>query len=217
MKNIYLISGLGADERVFDKIDFKTERPKYISWIDPKKEERLADYSKRLIAQIDSSQGIILIGVSFGGIIAAEIAKHIQTEQIIIISSIKTSSEKPYFYNLISFLKIIDLIPEFLLKLYTPILSYYFGISSNEDKILLRDFLKSTRGAFVKWALKSILNWNNKEYPNNLIHIHGTKDRLFPFRLIDKPIRIENGGHFMVLDKHTEISIKLDNILNMYY
>ncbi|TGL60040.1 alpha/beta hydrolase, partial [Leptospira sarikeiensis] len=35
MKNIYLISGLGADERVFRNIDFKGENPKYIRWIDP--------------------------------------------------------------------------------------------------------------------------------------------------------------------------------------
>ncbi|MGJ4789455.1 alpha/beta hydrolase [Leptospira koniambonensis] len=214
MKNIYLISGLGADGRVFDKIDFKAEKPKHISWIDPINGESLANYSKRLLEQIDLSQEVILIGVSFGGIIAVEIAKHIRTKQIIIISSIKTSSERPYFYNLISFLKIVNLIPAFLLKLYTPILSYYFGISSGEDKILLKDFLRNTKGSFVKWALKSILNWKNKEYPKNLIHIHGTKDKLFPYRLIEKPVPIEQGGHFMVLNKFAEISIELSTILN---
>ncbi|TGL61157.1 alpha/beta hydrolase [Leptospira sarikeiensis] len=213
MRNIYLISGLGADERVFRNIDFKGENPKYIRWIDPYVDESIESYSKRLLNQIDSKDELILIGVSFGGIIASEIAKHIPVEKVIIISSIKSSSEKPLIYRFISFLRLINLIPSFLLKLYNPILAYFFGISSIEDKELLKSFLSKTDGKFIKWALKSILKWNNKIHSSNLFHIHGNNDMLFPSRLIGQAVLIADGDHFMILNKAEEISLKLAEIL----
>ncbi|PJZ75310.1 alpha/beta hydrolase [Leptospira neocaledonica] len=213
MKNIYLISGLGADERVFRNIDFRGENPKHIRWINPFINESLESYSKRLLNQIESKNELILIGVSFGGIIASEIAKHVIAKKIIIISSIKSSFEKPLIYRIINFSGLINLIPSFLLKLYNPILAYFFGISSLEDKELLKSFLSKTDGRFIKWALKSILKWNNEMYPPYLFHIHGSNDMLFPSRLIGQVILIADGGHFMVLNKAEEISLKLREIL----
>ncbi|PKA14323.1 alpha/beta hydrolase [Leptospira haakeii] len=213
MKNIYLISGLGADERVFRNIDFYGENPKHIRWIDPYIDESLESYSKRLLNQIDSKNELILIGVSFGGIIASEIAKHVPAKKIIVISSIKDSSEIPFIYRIINFLGLMNLIPSYLLKLYNPILAYFFGISSLEDKELLKSFLSKTDGKFIKWALKSILMWNNENYPSNLVHIHGSDDRLFPRKLIGQVAMIAGGGHFMILNKAEEISVKLREIL----
>ncbi|MFB5652836.1 alpha/beta hydrolase [Leptospira wolffii] len=213
MKNIYLISGLGADERVFRNIDFNGENPKYIHWINPQIDESLESYSMRLLEQVDSKTDLILVGVSFGGIIANEMAKHISTKKIIIISSIKTSSEKPLVYRVINFLRLINLVPSFLLRVYNPILAYLFGISSSEDRELLKSFLSKTEGSFVKWSLKSILQWNSEINLSNLSHIHGTKDKLFPSRLIGQAVLIADGGHFMILNKAKEISLKLRGIL----
>ncbi|MEI1280608.1 alpha/beta hydrolase [Leptospira venezuelensis] len=216
MKNIYLISGLGADERVFHRLNFGNINIKYISWIKPELNEPLSKYSKRLLSQIDLKDEVILMGVSFGGIMALEISKHILVKQIVIISSIKSNSEKPVIYRIISFLRLISIIPSFLLKLYNPILSYYFGITSKEDIDLLKSFITNTDGSFLKWALKSILKWDNQDYQSDLIHLHGTNDRLFPFKLIKAPISIADGGHFMVLNKADEISLKLREILKVH-
>ncbi|TGL62030.1 alpha/beta hydrolase, partial [Leptospira sarikeiensis] len=84
---------------------------------------------------------------------------------------------------------------------------------SFEDKELLKSFLSKTDGKFIKWALKSILKWNNKIHSSNLFHIHGSNDMLFPSRLIGKAILIADGGHFMVLNKAEEISPKLEEII----
>ncbi|EQA73667.1 alpha/beta fold hydrolase [Leptospira noguchii] len=213
MKNIYLISGLGADERIFQRLNFGNVNPRYISWIQPELDESLSKYSKRLLSQIDTKNEIILIGVSFGGIVALEISKHILVKQIIIISSIKSDSEKPILYRLFGTLRLINIVPSFLLKLYTPVLNYYFGITSKEDQELLKSFLANTNGNFLKWALKSILKWDNQDYQTNLIHLHGTNDRLLPFQLIKAPILISGGGHFMILNKAKEISSELVKIL----
>ena len=89
MKTVYVFSGLGADERVFCKINFSGYTVHFIQWIAPKKNEAIEDYSLRLTAQI-TKENPILVGLSFGGMMAVEVAKHISTEKIIIISSAKS-------------------------------------------------------------------------------------------------------------------------------
>jgi len=66
---IYLIGGLGADERVFKylKLDCETQ---VIKWLEPKQKETIISYSKRLLKQINQEENFALLGVSFGGIIA---------------------------------------------------------------------------------------------------------------------------------------------------
>lgn len=96
MKDVFLIPGLGADRRVFDFLDLSDYSCHYIYWIDPLPDESIECYSARLSSQIKSSAPI-LIGVSFGGMIAIEIGKQIKTEKIILISSARTRNEIPWY------------------------------------------------------------------------------------------------------------------------
>jgi surfactin synthase thioesterase subunit len=75
-KRIYLISGLGADRRVFKKLVFPTDFELiYLDWITPEPAESLEAYAARLALNIDTSAPFYLIGLSFGGMLATEIAK----------------------------------------------------------------------------------------------------------------------------------------------
>jgi len=72
---VYFISGLGADERVFQFLDLSEIEHRFIKWNVPQKNESLPSYCKRLTEQINVQQEVILIGISFGGMIAQEITK----------------------------------------------------------------------------------------------------------------------------------------------
>lgn len=74
--NVYFISGLGADKRIFSKLTLSAEFDIiHIDWIVPFSKETLVSYAKRLSKVIDVNNPFALIGVSFGGMIAVEIAK----------------------------------------------------------------------------------------------------------------------------------------------
>jgi pimeloyl-ACP methyl ester carboxylesterase len=96
LKDIYFVSGLGADERVFRLLKFEGYQPVHLHWVAPQAGESIADYAQRLSTQIKSDCPII-IGLSFGGMIAVEIGKHISVEKVILISSVKTTSEIPFY------------------------------------------------------------------------------------------------------------------------
>ncbi|TAE48933.1 MAG: alpha/beta hydrolase, partial [Bacteroidetes bacterium] len=94
MKELIIFSGLGADERVFQRLDFSGFRTTYIKWIAPGHRETIEDYAKRLLGQIRAAKPIF-IGLSFGGMMAMEVAKHMETEKVIVISSAKIYTEIP--------------------------------------------------------------------------------------------------------------------------
>ena len=108
--HIYILSGLGVDRRVFYKINFKGLNVTYLDWIAPIPTESISCYARRLSAKI-TSESPVLIGLSFGGMVAIEIAKIIDVQQVILLASAKGENELPKLYKLISMLKLHRIIP----------------------------------------------------------------------------------------------------------
>ena len=99
MKNIYCISGFGADERVFSRLDFGNNRVNFLKWETPEKNESLDKYTQRFLNKIVEPNPV-LVGLSFGGMMSVEIAKRIRTEKIFMISSIQTQDEMPWIFRI---------------------------------------------------------------------------------------------------------------------
>ncbi len=206
------MSGLGADERAFVDIDFSNFNPIFIKWISPNNRETIENYAMRLSSQI-STKHPILIGLSFGGVMAIEIAKQINVEQIVIISSIKSKKELPFYFKWAGVLKINHLIPTSILRHTNFIFNWFFGVTSKKEKFLLKQMLFETNPLFLKWSIKQILNWKNETIIDNLTHIHGSSDRILPTRFFKCNHIIKHGGHFMVLNKSDDVSSKISETL----
>jgi pimeloyl-ACP methyl ester carboxylesterase len=212
-ETIYLISGLGADERIFQNIDFGSFTPKHIKWIEPIKNEMLKSYALRLSVQIETENPIIL-GVSFGGMLAVEIAKYIDCQQVILISSAHTKHEIPLIYRVLGQLKIHKLIPIKLFKQANVLTYWFFGMQTQNEKALLKSILHDTDSTFLKWAIHSIVNWTNVETIDKIVHFHGETDRILPIQNIKRTdFRIAYGGHLMIFKQADTISRELKNIL----
>ena len=209
-EKIYILSGLGADRRVFKFIKFNNFEPVFIDWIIPLKNESIENYANRISKQIKEDKPIVL-GISFGGIIAIEISKQIETKKLILLSTAKTKYELPKLYLILGKLGLLKIMPTQLLKQNNFIVNYLFGVKSKEEKKLLKNILNDTESEFLKWALEKIINWKNTEIPENFIHIHGTNDKIIPDKKNMSNIQIKDGGHLMTLNKFNELN-KVINI-----
>src|SRR5690349_8277991 len=109
-KNIYCISGLGADERAFERLNIKGCSLHHLNWISPMKNETLSSYAARMLLQIEEDHPILL-GLSFGGMIAVEMARQIEPSKLILISSVKTHTEIPGWMRLSGALNLHKFIP----------------------------------------------------------------------------------------------------------
>lgn len=203
-KNMYILSGLGADERVFQYFDFTGYNVSYIKWVSAGKNQSIENYTKQIISQILHPCPIIM-GLSFGGIIAIEIARQIEVEKVILIASVKQRGELPLFYRLAGRMGLHKLIPVSILKSPNLLTNYMFGVSTDEDKLLFRQILLDTDSDFLRWAINRIVKWKNVTLTKSLVHIHGTKDRILPFRYVISDYKIKGGGHLMTLSHPKEI------------
>lgn len=205
MKHIYCISGFGADERVFSRLEFGDNAVHFISWLIPFKKESIEGYAKRMSEKIQH-ENPVLIGLSFGGMISIEIAKIIKTSKVIIISSIKSFHEIPLWMRISAKSKFDKIFPLKPFRLLEPIENYKLGIENKDELALVREYRKNIGQQYTNWAIHQIINWKNDWQPENLTHIHGEKDHIFPVKNIKANYIIENGGHFMIMNRSKVIN-----------
>lgn len=203
-KTIYLFSGLGADYRVFKHLQLPGYRLVFIEWIPPEHKETMSHYASRIKSQITAANPI-LIGVSFGGMISVEVSKLMPVNNVILISSAKTKYDLEAGANFFLRYRLYNLVPGSLLKKTNFFVDNLFGVKTRQDKDLLAEILADTDVTFFRWAMTNILTWQNDTYPEQLIHIHGTSDKIIPYENIKADYTIKDGGHFMVLNRAAEI------------
>lgn len=210
---VYFISGIAADERVFRHISLPDYCiPRYIPWIQPEKDESLSSYANRLAVKIDTNEKFVLIGLSFGGMIATEIANHFPAVKIILISSVPSSEQIPISYKMAGSLRLHRVIPVAMLK-HASWLKRFFTAETYEDKVMLKSMIRDSDTNFIRWAMHAILTWDNKKIPENFFHVHGTSDQILPSRYTKPTHFITKGGHLMIMDRADEINKILRDIL----
>ena len=204
---IYFLSGLGADSRAFKYLTFPANTEiVFIDWLIPEKNEPLRSYAKRIAEKIDHSKPFILVGLSFGGILATEILEFITPQKTILLSSVTRRQELPFYYRMVGFFKLNKIIPLKSTNKINFLTNWVFGISAPKDKLLLAEILAATNSEFSRWAVNEILNWKRTVTPSNLIRIHGNKDRVLPMIKFKPDFLIKDGGHLIVVTQAKEIS-----------
>lgn len=211
-KTIYLFSGLGADARVFEKLNFHDCPCVHIQWITPLKNETISAYAKRLLAQI-TTENPILIGLSFGGMMAVEVAQLIAYEKLILLASAKTKFELPFYLRFLGYLRVHKIIPTALMKNANMLSFWLFGVATAEDKKLLTQIFADMNSEFLRWALHQIATWQNEIVPKKLTHIHGTSDKILPLYFVKADIVVEKGGHFMTFTMAEQVSAILNKTI----
>ena len=213
--HIYFMPGLAASPKIFEHIKLHDERfvLHYLDWLEPSDEnESLFDYASRFLDKI-THKSPILIGVSFGGVLVQEIARLIQVRKLIIISSIKNEEELPKRLKYIRKTGMYKLFPSSRLSKIDDFSKFNYHPNLKKKGELYNKYLGIRNEKYLNWAIRNMLYWRNLEKPRDMIHIHGTKDEIFPIKYIKNCIPIEGGTHAMIIIKAKRISTILENVL----
>jgi pimeloyl-ACP methyl ester carboxylesterase len=214
--NLYFISGLGADKRIFQKLVLpEAFAIHYIDWLPVSKNESLEIYCRRLSEKIDTSQPFSLVGLSFGGVIATEMSKFLSPVQTVLISSFCLKQEVPRFYVFLSDTGLYKLLPIRLLLKPNHFVFRLFGAYKPGIKDLLKNILQDTDPDFFHWAVNQLFSWDNNWKPDNLVRIHGTADKVLPYKSNMDAIPVEGGEHLMVYNKWEIVSEILEEKLQL--
>lgn len=209
----YFISGMAADSRVFRHIKLpEGYEPVYLDWIEPEKNESLPNYAMRLAARIDPEEPFALIGLSFGGMLAIEIAKLHKPVMTVLISSIPLSTHLPRYFRTMAKLRLHKFVPISLLKT-SAAAKRFFTNEKNDDKRLLWQIIRESDPMMIRWSMHAILTWQNDWMPDAVCHIHGTRDEILPIKYTQPTHTIKRGGHMLVMDRAEQVNDVLQNAL----
>jgi|SRR6185437_5170985 len=234
MRKVYCISGLGADHHIFDGLDVPGVHWAHLSWLMPEGDETLEAYAGRMSAGIDEAShrpapagdatgapgaGLpaetspVLLGVSFGGMMAIEIAKLLPAATVILISSIRHRRQLPLPIKMTAYLGLGKWTPPANLRLLAPIQDYFLGVETEADSRLVREYRGNVDPHYLQWAIRQIASWQNEWQPGVFYHIHGSKDHIFPLNRVEPTHLVKGGGHLMIHNRAGEISKILMEIL----
>ncbi|ARS36249.1 alpha/beta hydrolase [Pontibacter actiniarum] len=214
MSKVYFLSGLGADWRMFQFLKLPDYLPQqHIQWVEPRHiDEPGQEYVHRLKEQVTDPDPI-LVGMSYGGLVAIELSKVLKPRKTILISSLATRHALPTIYRKLGKTKLHRWMPLKLMQSAVPLAPFFFGAHTKPEKLLLKGAIMYIDEKLLRWSLGQLLVWPQEEILPGLVQIHGTRDLVLP--LHDRPdiIKVQGGEHLMVMHQADEISAILSKIL----
>ena len=212
---LYVISGLGADKKVFENINFpeKFSEIIFIEWLMPDVNESFQNYAKRMSEPINKDEKFCLLGYSFGGIMVQEINKLKPAEKIVILGSIKSDKEMSVTFHLAKKSRIFTKIPESYFGEKTVKSYAFFRKLFDPKNPKLWQYFVVQNPTYLKWSINKILEWKSDENPK-VVQILADKDIVFPPKNSKPDYIIKNGTHLFPVTRHKEVSKILEEVFS---
>ncbi len=194
---LVFLPGLGADAR-----QWAPQRAAFPSlivpdWIAPHPREPLAEYAARLAMPAD-----VLIGSSFGGMIALEMARIINPRLVLLVGS---ATSVPKLARWLAPLGGVSRMMPNALMLAA------FGPHANGSRAVAAAMLRDADPAFVSWGASAMAGWRPAPFTFPVKRIHGDRDRLIPVGDADQVVA--GAGHLVNLTHPDEVNRFIERAL----
>lgn len=201
---VYLLPGVGCDERLFDRLDLPDLEVVKLTWPRFAKCSTLTSIAEALAVHVDRDEPHVLVGVSMGGMVAQELALITDPRKVVLISSWTGPQEWPPFVRISAALGSHRLIREWSMRLAWPLKRIIDRREASIDR-LLWDMARTQGAVQLRRGTDAILRWKGSRWKGPLVRIHGDKDIVTPLRFPVDHV-IEGGQHVMVLTRASEVA-----------
>ena len=207
--------GMAANPIIFEHIKLPEDQFKihWLEWMIPNKKETLESYAKRMITTYIKHDDIVLLGVSFGGILVQEISKHLTLSKLFVVSSVKSKHELPKRMKVMKYTKAYKILPTRLVSNIDFLAKYDFGETVTKRIELYKKYLSVSDKHYLDWAIENVIEWDQEEPNKDAIYIHGDKDGVFPHSCVGNCIVIKGGTHIMVINKYKWFNENLPKLI----
>lgn len=206
---VYAIPGLGTTEKLFVNTQFINAELIALNWPISEKSDDMKSYARKFLPQIDTSSPFCLLGVSFGGMLCAELAKLCSPQKIVLISSCKLRKELPWYLRIYKYFPLHKIINDKLHRYIAYEAKWILGFGSAFVPEYL-EMVNSMKTDYFKNSINMIVNWDAKDFSNKIIHIHGTNDKLLKHKMVKADYLIKGGSHAMIIFNAKEINNIID-------
>ncbi|MBB5034761.1 alpha/beta hydrolase [Prosthecobacter vanneervenii] len=197
---IYLIPGLGADRRNYP--DVWTELPgcTRLEWEEYHGPSSVPEVARFMAEKWQLPPGAVLVGSSFGGIVACEIAKFLPVHAVVLVASSTSGRDFVTTGRMKLLTRVLPLrLVQTLLRRAQPWLEFVWGRGGTPLTRAVLDSMQmfcACQAAFYRGMFDAISSWEGADTPNaRVIRIHGKLDKL-----VNVPAHADaylNGGHMI--------------------
>jgi pimeloyl-ACP methyl ester carboxylesterase len=203
---------MGADARLFEPQRCLNADIDVPSWLPPDHRESFASYARRVAKSLDVSRPFVLGGVSFGGMLAWEIAQHVpggQLRGVLLISTCRSNRGVPRAFRIAG--RCAAALPSAMFRVAkstAPLARKMMGIITRDQATLFDEMLRDADPHFLRWSLWALLRWPGPQRTVNVpvLELHGVNDRILPCRLCRPDHVIPNAGHLMNVTHAAEVN-----------
>jgi pimeloyl-ACP methyl ester carboxylesterase len=175
-----------------------------IDWIAPVSATSISEYAVELVAEFGLDASCDLVGVSFGGMVAQEVARLLGTPLCFVVSSASSSSEFRLTQRLLARLPQVG--DQAILRTVGAVAERWPRSSSSMGTVRARKF-QGQNGVWFRWATSAALRWRPVPYRQaGVVRIHGDRDRTFPHAVQHAEIVIPGAGHMLALTHSSELA-----------
>lgn len=204
---LIFLPGLGADSRLFAHQQKAFKNSVAPPWLIPSRGESLASYARGWAKKLKLKPGCFLAGVSFGGMVAQEMARWVRPQAVILISSCRSSANIPFYLKMAGSLLTWPRFSKGLCRIFPEMSGRFLGARTPQQRDLLIRMFMETPNDFAKWTVNVIRRWGGCEPAGaRIYHIHGEKDHLIPLRSVKPDQVIPGGGHLINLTHPGEVN-----------
>jgi len=199
MLPLVLLPGMGGDRRMFAPQLAAFPNASVPDWLEPCAGESLGEYAGRMARAVDPGGPCLVGGASFGGMVAIEMAPHLQARACVLIGSIRSPTElPPRICMLRPWVCAMggrgpDLLPA-CARVVHILLRRWLGPTA--QSLLLQAAECDRR--FLRWSALAVLQWQAPAPLSvPIAQIHGDRDQILPCRFTRPHVVIAGAGHLL--------------------
>ncbi|AWM37819.1 Alpha/beta hydrolase family protein [Gemmata obscuriglobus] len=160
----------------------------------------------------DPGSPCIVGGASFGGVVALEMAHHLDARACVLIGSIRSQVELPWRWRLAQPLALLG--PDRAKAVMGLVVRFGRGYLP-EGTVRRFQRLLRPEAAFVRWAMCAVCRWRARLAPRGVpvFQIHGANDQTLPAALTRPDVLVPAGSHALTLFSPAAVNAFLAAVL----
>jgi pimeloyl-ACP methyl ester carboxylesterase len=191
---------MGGDSRLFRLIRIPEVEIVTPDHTEPAQGEALTQYASRIADLLNIQAADVVGGVSFGGMLAGEIARQRPVAGLILLGSCLRPARLPWSYRWVEMLG--RFIPDFVLgfRSWRPLVRWRFAPLSRDAETCLIEMAASYPTAQIRAFARMVISWagiDNVACP--VLSVHGDYDRIIPVKCAEPDLILKDAGHAFTL------------------
>jgi pimeloyl-ACP methyl ester carboxylesterase len=208
---------MAADGRLFRSIRIPEAEIVTPDHAEPMPGETLTQYAARIANGLNIQPSDIIGGISFGGMLAGEIARQRQVAGLILLGGCLQPGRLPGLYRWLE--RLGRFIPDSLLSLrsWRPLVHWRFALLTKDAETCLIEMGAGYPAAQIRAFSRMVIDWPGVyDVGCPVLSIHGDSDRIIPMKSAQPDIILKNAGHAFLLTHAAETTSAIREFLRTH-